>query len=162
MADGTSPRDAADRMLLRAKHMQDLTPLMRSQATKWQRATERAFQQQRSPAGEKWPTLAPSTIAQRIGSQDKRHRGRRSGFKALIKTGRLNTTLKYIPESATIKVSAVDYLGPHVTGSKKKIGRPPKRNPLVYDRVDGKLVLVEPYGSAFRAAFIKWVEEGRV
>ena len=160
-ADGNTPGAAAARMDLRAKHMQDLTPLMRAQAVKFQRATELAFRQQRSPAGEQWPPLAPSTIKQRISGQDKRHRGRTTGFKALIKTGKLNSELIYRPDAATIKLEAVRYLDPHVTGSKSIPNRPPKRNPLVYDRVNGKLVLVQPYGQQFREAFIRYVETGR-
>lgn len=161
MADD-SLRRATENAKLRAQHMRDLTPLMRSQALKWQRATERAFQQSRSPAGDQWPPLAPSTIASRIKTQDKRERGRRTGYKPLIKGGTLNITLRYIPESATIKVSAVPYLAPHVTGSYKRvIGRPPKRNPLVYERVGGKPALAPDFAKRFRDAFIKYVEDGR-
>lgn len=163
-----SPLIAAKQMELRAKHMQNLQPLMDVQADLWQAATDRAFREQRSPAGEQWPPLAPSTIASRGGVQSWR-KGHRGGgllrgkapggvVLALLKTRRMQRETRYVARPATIEVETVGYMGPHQSGTPD--GRPPKRNPLVFDRVEGKPQLVVPFNQGFRDAFIRYVETG--
>lgn len=133
-----------------------------TQARKWQAATDAAFRAQRSPAGEQWPKLAASTLAARRraakGGQSRSARGQFTGDQALNRTGTMRATTKYVAEAATIKLVTVGYMPPHQVGASN--GRPPKRNPLVFERVGGKPVLAEPFGSEYRQAFIEHVEGG--
>ena len=166
--------EAAAKMAARAAALQpqNMQRFMESQAKKWQDATIAAFAQQRSPAGEPFPKLAASTLAGRARDRTKgaltstgrpfRRPAARPGLPsafgtlALVKSRTMMRTTRYVPEAGTIKLSTVDYMRPHQSGAKN--GRPPKRNVLVYQRVGGKLQLVEPYGSQFRQAFLEHVE----
>lgn len=169
-ADGSyTTAEAAQRMTRRASALQpqNMQRFHEGVAKKWQTATDVAFRAQRSPAGEQFPKLAESTLARRRakakGGKSRDARGAFTGNQALNRSGEMRRTTKYIPESGTIKLATVGYMPPHQSGAKN--GRPPKRNPLVFERAGGKPRLVEPYGGQYRQAFLDHVEStaaGRV
>lgn len=63
--DGDSPAAVATRTLALAERMRDLSPVMQVLAVEWAQQTANSFRRQMSPAGESWPTLAPSTVRSR-------------------------------------------------------------------------------------------------
>lgn len=170
----------------RASRLRDLGPVLRVQSEEWATATSDAFRNERSPAGEPWPDLAPSTVEQRIaklpganrrskrtgkltrGSQKKRAKayeaydgGQRSGLiKSLVDTGQMRNSIDYRvgPGGNSVEIQAVGYLAPHVTGPE-----PPKRNPLVIepDETGPGLHLAEPFNTRLRDAILAYVEDGR-
>lgn len=162
-ADGSyTPAQVQARMLARgaALQPQNMQRFMDGVAKDWQGATDTAFRVQRSPAGETWPKLAESTLAARRarakGGKSRDARGQYTGNQALNRTGTMRRTTRYLPEAGTIKASTVDYMPPHRKGARN--GRPPKRNPMVFESAGGKQRLAEPYGSRFRSAFLAHVE----
>ena len=157
---------AQSRMLGRAAALQppNMQRFHEQKAKDWQAATDTAFRAQRSPAGEPFPKLAESTLAQRRakakGGKSRDARGLFTGNQALNRSGTMRRTTKYLAEAGTIKVVTVPYTPPHQVGDQKRNPpQPPKRNPLVFERVGGKPRLVEPHGSQYRTDFIAHIEE---
>lgn len=172
MGDGGFPANsagaAAFRLEERAKRLQSLLPLHQATAKKWQAATDKAFATETSPAGEKWPPLAQSTLAQRVAAFQGARVGRGAGgrftrHRMLDKTGAMKRTTKYVPTATSIQLATVPYMAPHVTGDRKRTPpQPPKRNPLVLTSAGSKARIVDPFGSEYRADFIRFVETGEV
>jgi phage gpG-like protein len=164
-ADGSyTPGEAAAKMAARIRNITNLKPLMDAQAKLFQSATDAAFKAQRSPAGESWPKLAQSTLDARKraakGGKSRDTLGRFTGNAALYRTGTMRRTTKYVGDVSTVRLQTVDYMTPHQVGNAQ--GRPPKRNPLVYERAGGQLVLAPQFARQFRDAFIAYVETGKV
>ena len=165
-ADGSyTTAEAQAKMLRRQAALQpaNMQRFHEGVAKRWQAATDTAFRAQRSPAGEQFPKLAESTLAARRraakGGLSRNRRGQYTGNQALNKTGDMRRDTKYVPEPGTIKLITVSYMPPHQVGDKKrKPPQPPKRNPLVFERINGQPQLAEPYGSQYRRDFLDHVE----
>lgn len=149
--------EAEREMKERIKRLQDFTPALKVVAAEIEKRTDDAFQQSRSPLGEIWPTLAPSTQlaraaklpgasrrSKKTGALTKGAKGKRAEgiaayqyggantFKALIDTARMRNSVRVKVSKKEIEFSAVGYMGPHIVGGKGN--RPPKRNPTVFER----------------------------
>lgn len=167
----TGLNEALARMRLRSSAVRDLTPALKVMAAQIEKTTDDAFMSGRSPAGEKWPPLAPSTLAARAralaGARRRTKSGKLTGgaqklrakiignSKPLINTGRLrNSQHARVTNGTTIEWSEVWYGGPHVTGGRGD--RPPKRNMSVFELSPGKAFALVPaiealYREAIRA-----------
>lgn len=124
---------AADRALRdRARRIRDLTPAMKEGARLIEKETDDSFRKQRSPLGEPWATLKPSTIAgraARIKSKKIRSAILAGGVTPLVDTGRMRNSVHVKATKRQMRFSAVGYMGPHMTGG----GPLPKRNPTVFE-----------------------------
>jgi hypothetical protein len=180
-ADGGYPAQsagaAASRLLARAEALQPSAMLKFHEgiAKQMQAATDKSFQAQTSPRGERWPELAQVTINKRRGveSYRKGHRGggflrgkaRGSAVLALLKTRKLQRETKYVAKPETILLETPAHGDPHVTGAELANGGIlPKRNYTVFERAGGKLTLIPEFAKLYRDGFIAHVSaaaEGR-
>lgn len=175
---------AISHMQARAARMRDLSPVMRVVGEEIVKRTTQAFRAQQSPAGEAWPALAPSTLAQRAaklpgakrrskktGRLTPAARTRRAqaastgaGITPLVDTGRLRNSAQQIsqpygPGANFIEWSVVGYGGPHMGGSASR--RPPKRNFSVFEPGAGGWTLIPAVNDYLKAAFTNWVDTGK-
>ncbi len=168
-AFGTSSNASAvaERLRARAERMGDLQRALQALATEFQAETDRAFELRRSPAGEAWRPLAQSTIDKRTRKTGRPTllRSRRSGrftsaatLQPLEETGALRRSIVYKAQGNGISVRPVEYLKPHQSGGRGE--HPPKRNPLVIERVGGKSVLYPDADRRFREVINRFVIDG--
>lgn len=195
MADGlriesTGADKAAERLLERAARARDLTPATQVVAAEIDKMTDDAFRHSRSPAGEVFPRLAPSTVAARaakLPGANRRNkktgqltagaRGKRKGardvynahipggprlFTPLIDTGRARNSAHATGDATGVSWTGVGYLGPHITGSQTKPGRPPKRNVSVFHVSGGILSPLPKIEALFLSSIGRYIETGRV
>lgn len=187
-ADG-SPGAVAKRTQLYADRLRDLSPVFRQLSVEFAQQTDAAFRNSRSPFGEDFPRLAPSTVARRAaklrgakarskktGKLTKGARAKRSDARAryaaggpgiftpLIDSGRMRQSVRYVPRRDGIDLSGVGYLRFHVSGSLKVKNRPPKRNPLVvqFTSSGSGLALIPSANSRMLRAITAFVETGSV
>lgn len=186
-ADGDSPAAVASRTLQRAARMADPSPVLNALAVSWAQQTAAAFRNERSPAGEDWPRLAPSTIARRAAKlSGARGRSKKTGritkgaqakradararyaagapgvFKPLVDSGRLRQSIRYVARRDGIEISAVAYIAHHVTGTLTVRRGPPKRNPLVIEIEGGKARLIASAHAQLVRALPAFFETGNV
>lgn len=165
-ADGSyTPAEAAARTAARALALQPAAMLefMKREAAKMQAATDRAFREQRSPAGETWEPLAPSTLAQRRATRTKGgftrgFRGQFSGEQALNRTGATRAGTKYVAEPATIKLTTT-IEGTYNFRGHSRPTRLPKRNATVYETSSRTPALIPQVATMFRDDFIAHVAQ---
>jgi phage gpG-like protein len=153
----TNVADVATRLDARAAAMRDLTPALNNVAAEIDRMTAQAFTDQESPAGAEWPGLADATLIARLrqrksayrkavgGKKSKRTPAQRrqavldsarsADFKPLVNTGRLRASARAKVAGGAIIWSIAAYGPPHMAGGKG--GRPPLRNPSVFERSGG-------------------------
>ncbi len=192
MADGLrieskGSDEAAARLLERAARTRDLSPVMRVVAAEIDRETDQAFRSSRSPFGEQFPRLAPSTVEARAaklpganrrgkktgqltkGARDKRATasaayaaGQAKIFTPLIDTGRARGSAHATADANGVSWTAVGYLGPHIMGSKSPPGRPPKRNVSVFQMQGGYLKPIPRIQSLLLSSVARYVSTGRV
>lgn len=178
--------EAQRRMQERAARMKDLSPALRVVAADLEERTDRAFRDLKSPAGEIWPTLAPSTqLARAAKLPGAKRRSKKTGkltkgalhkraagiagyqfggaetFKALVDTGRMRGSVRVRVKRHSLEFAAIGYMGPHITGSTKRPGRPPKRNPTVFERAaSGQLEAIAPVMSLLMRSITFYVSAG--
>lgn len=191
MAGGDNGAAAAQRMRDRAKRMRDHRVPLKVFGEELVTATADAFQKSIGPDGEAWAPLAPSTIIgrhlKRRGGRPKgfsqKHkrgsvRGRltdraklarmeavlsQAGIKTLIDTGRMKNSVRAkVMGARSLVWSAVGYMGPHITGSVKRPGRPPKRNPSPFIGHGSGARLVPHMAARLTALVRQYVETGAV
>lgn len=184
--------EAAKRMLDRAQRMRDHSVPLKVFGAEILAATERAFQASQGVDGTPWPPLAASTIIarhlKRAGGRPKgfkaKHRGKGSqrghltdsarltrmeavlsgaGIKPLIDTGRMKNSQRATLRGARAMIwSAVGYMGPHITGSEKRPGRPPMRNPTVFDNHGDGARLKPAFAKRLTDLVRQYIETGAV
>lgn len=59
--------------------------------------------------------------------------------KPLVDTGRMRNSVRVRVHKKYLVFSAVGYMAPHITGSLNQPGRPPKRNPTVFEIAGGNI-----------------------
>lgn len=161
-ADGDTPQAVAARLFERAARMEDPRPFHEVYAAHLEQVISDAFRDERSPAGEPWADLAPSTVAQRLAKlPGAKRRSKKTGqltaaaraargrglispgsIKKLIDAGRLRGSITVSAARDRIAIAGAAYLAAHVTGTDDM----PARNPLPIesDGADGfKLIAVE-------------------
>lgn len=173
--------EAQRRMYERAQRMRDLSPALRVVAAEIETRTDDAFRDSRSPFGEIWPTLAPSTQAARAaklpgarkrgksgqltkGAKQKRAAGiaayqfgSANTFKALVDTGRMRGSVRVRVRKNELEFASVGYMGPHITGGKNL----PKRNPTVFQRAaSGQLEAIPSIMSLLLRTVSRYVRTG--
>ena len=173
----------ADAMAARALNLRPALTVFGAELTK---RVDDAFQNSKSPAGEIWPTLAPSTVAKRAaklpgakrrgkdgkltkGAKQKRVQGAAAyqhagagNIKALVDTARMRNSQNVRVDATSLLWSAVGYMAPHITGSQKRPGRPPKRNPAPFELNGGKWELT-PALQALLARYVSgYITTGKV
>lgn len=150
----TGTGDAIARLEGLAARARDLSPALRDVARDVEKRTDDAFRRSVSPEGEAWPDLAESTKAQRLarrketrgGGKGKKGKakvaallsglGNPGALRPLVDTGRMrNSSHAEVSGPTSVRWSAVGYMGPHMAGGKN--GRPPKRNPAVFELAGG-------------------------
>ena len=159
---------------------------MKVMAEDWATETSDAFRNERSPAGDPWPELAPSTLKKRAAklpgakrrskktgkltkaARNKRKAGLVAGsglIRMLVDNGLLRNATSYRvgPSGQSVNIQGVEYLEPHVTGSIVRKGHPPKRNPLVIDRdAMGYMALIPRAHKKLTEAISHYVATGKV
>jgi hypothetical protein len=192
MADGLTISaegltEADKRMQERVARLADLSPALRVVAAEIETQTSNAFQRSQSPFGEQWPALAPSTQAARAAKLPGANRrskstgkltraaylkrekavadyqaGKSGIFKPLIDTGRMRNSVHVNVRGNELEFTAVGYMAPHITGSLTKPGRPPKRNPTVFQMVGGAFQPIPNVLSLLLKTVGRYVATGRV
>lgn len=161
------------RLFERAKRLRDHTPALKIYAEWVRKATDDAFQNSRELDGTPFPALADSTIEDRVRTTGGKRKSKKKeaamrapgGIKPLIKTGRMrNSQRAEVTGTNALRWSAIGYTGPHVTGSLSKPGRPPRRNPTVFEGNirDGSARLQERAMAKLRDMVASYVETGKV
>lgn len=186
MATADGGAAAAKRMAERAKRVRDMSRPLKVFGAEIVKATDDSFRNSRGVDGAPWPKLAESTIIarhlRRKGGRPKgfsRKRGGRltesardtrakaissgAGIKPLVDTGRMrNSQNTKVTGRNTLVWSAVGYMGPHITGSTKRPGRPPMRNPTVFEGTGANARLKPQFGERLTKLLTTWVETGAV
>lgn len=182
-ADGDSPAAAAERLMARAARMRDLSPVLRTQAASLEKRISDAFRSETSPAGEKWPPLAASTLEARaaklpgakkrdrdfgdLSDKAKRiranavnaaRRGSRSGIKMLVDSGRLRGGIAVLVEGTSLVFTGPLYLRTHVQGDPER--NIPQRNPLPLEVVSGDPVLAQAANAELHKAVVRYINTG--
>lgn len=152
-----------------------LGPALKLVARELEKRVDDAYRDQRSPAGEVWPELAPSTIAARARSGKVAKRRDASGnltsaavrrralvtgnIAPMVDTGRLRASQHADVTGTAIEWSEVGYGAPHITGSSKGL---PKRNMSVFERVRGAWQLEAKMAAFMRNALARFISRGAV
>lgn len=193
MADGlriesTGADEAAQRLMDRAARARDLTAPLQVVAAEIDRETDAAFRASRSPAGEVFPRLAPSTVraraaklpgasrrSKKTGGLTAGARGKRKGardvyaanppggpklFTPLIDTGRARGSAHATADASGISWTAVKYLEPHIAGGKR--GLIPKRNVSVFEIRGGIARPIPKIHSLLLRTVATYVSTGRL
>ena len=139
----------------RARRFLDLSPALRVVGEEIIKRTADAFGDGRSPFGETFPPLAPSTLQARSRALKSANTRTKSGgltaraqrtrqsivssAKPLVDTGRARGSQHVDVQANTLTWSAVGYLLPHITGGARggREGMPPKRNVSVFRPASG-------------------------
>ena len=178
---GGGAREAAQRMRDRAKRMRDHSPALKVFGQAIDKLTSDGFRGQKELDGERFAPLAPSTIEARIrakGGSKRTGRGTLTkgaskkraamsapgGMQILQITGlQKNSARTTVTAKNTATWSAIGRLLPHMTGSASPEGRPPKRNPTVFDvGRDGKAKLKPRVAKMLREYLTNYIETGKV
>ena len=179
--------EAQQHMAQRAARMRNLAPALRVVAAEIEQRTDDAFRDSKSPYGELWPKLAPSTLLSRAaklpgakrtgkaggltkGAQRKREKaisaynaGTGGIFKPLVDTGRMRGSVRVRVRGNELEFAAVGYMAPHITGSLSRPGRPPKRNPTVFQRAaSGELMAIPSILALLLRTVSRYVQTGQV
>ncbi len=192
MADGLTISaeglaEADKRMQERVRRLADLSPALKVVAAEIEKQTDDAFRKSTSPFGEQWPRLAPSTIAARAAkvpganrrskatgkltrgayakrqaAAEKYKAGASNVFKPLVDTGRMRNSVHVAVRGNELVFTAVGYMGPHITGSQNVEGRPPKRNPTVFQLAGGVFKPIPSILSLLLRTVGRYVATGRV
>lgn len=143
------------RMDRRIMALQDWAPVGKRFVAELRKETRQAFDTTKSPKGDVWPKLKPSTIAKRkVKKAAPSARAATSleaalalslgaaGLKPLDDTGRLKKSIGYVATRGGFKFFAVGYLRPHMSGGGQNKLRPPKRNPTPFEKVGDRYQLI--------------------
>lgn len=177
-ADGDTPAAAAERLMARADRLRDLSAPLSVFAASCETRVSDAFRAETSPAGEKWPPLAESTLKARAaklpganrrgktsgqltrGAREKRLQGRLSpgAIKILIDTGRLRQGIAVrVVDGASLEFTGPLYMRTHVQGDPDR--SIPKRNPLPLEVLPGgELKLVEDADRELRELLVAHID----
>lgn len=180
-ADGTNDiASAAKRMADRAKRAGDLSPVLKVFGAWIDKTTNDDFQGSHEFDGKAFPALAASTIDARIARHGgfKRTSGGKftkgalkkqtafsasGGIKPLIDTAvQMNSARTTMDGKNGLKWSAVGRLMFHITGSLSIVGRPPRRNPTVFEVTDG-VARLQPKAQAILQGMVStYIMDGKV
>lgn len=174
--------EAVKHMRERAQRFSDLRPALKAVGREIELRTDTAFRDSKSPFGEAFPPLAPSTLASRArklpGAKKRGKGGKLTGgalkkrseaiaayqggatniFKPLVDTARARNSQHVDIDVQSLKWSAVGYLGPHMTGT----GRVPKRNVAVFEKRGEQWVLHPDVARYLAAKVAAYVQTGKV
>lgn len=160
----------------REQRMLNLQPVNQRFAAVLRKEIRAAFNQSRSPKGERFPPLKPSTIAGRKKSRGSAQAAgpltdlmaqlsasvarAQSGIKPLVDTGRLRRSIGVIAGPRGIRLFFIGYLRPHIGGGGADKRHPPKRNPLPYEKQGGQLRLIARLAQEYDRRVRAWVMTG--
>lgn len=158
---------AAAQMRARMAKARNFQPVLKRIGADIVKETDDGFQNSKSPKGEAFPPLKESTILGRSGVRKRAKRSKKfraqllapGGAKPLVDTARARNSqfAKAGPKGVTW--SAVGYLLPHMVGNAR--GRPPKRNPTVFELGPTGWKLVPRLSRKYSRMIIRHIEGKR-
>lgn len=188
--NGIGAAKAAGRFRAMADRTPDLSRATKFVAAEIDKLTSDAFRSSRSPAGEAFPRLAPSTVAARARKlPGASRRSKKTGkltkkasdirgasrelyaagggsklFTPLIDTGRARNSAHATGHATGVTWSAVKYLAPHITGSEVLVRRGllPKRNVSVFEKQGGIFLPIPKVKSLLLSSVARYLTTGRV
>lgn len=173
-ADGSGAAEAAKAMRERAERMLNQTPVLKVFAAWATKQMDDSFQSSKTFEGEPFQPLAESTIEQRMrdagagaSKRGKKSQAKRAamqapgGIKPLVKTARARNSQRMQARGKNgLEWSAIGYLQPHMEGAKN--GRPPQRNPTVFNVKDGELTLKPRAMEKLQKMVAEYIDTGKV
>ncbi len=133
------------------KRLEDMTPVLRAVAPKFEALIRKSFDAQRSPAGQQFKRLAASTLAQRKPGE---------GTVALKKTGKTYASIRVFASS---KNGLVFIFPAHLLIHAKAHGSPlPKRNVLPFEMRGGRMQLIPKAELLIRDTLRAYHLEGKI
>lgn len=135
----------------RSARLDNLKPALDAFAKVLRYEFNRALDKSKSPAGERFRALAPSTLA----------RKKREGASTKPLIG-VRDEVTFQATRHTLLMTYPQKLRPHIRGGKPNAARPPKRNPLPFEKVNGRMQMLPRLVQDLSRRMVRWVDQGKL